>query len=140
VGRKTHPWGREAEREADGPAAPNFQRRVEASERGAMLSWGMPFYLRCAAAARNHNAYNRARAGHPIGRGRWIRVSPARWPTWRWFHADAGCFDSPGRLIRCGLSNTERRVRLAEGSDVVGGEYSSAYRVWHGGSGTLGFV
>lgn len=56
MGRKTHPWGREAEREADGPAAPNFQRRVEASERGAMLSWGMPFYLRCAAAARTHHA------------------------------------------------------------------------------------
>lgn len=34
MGRKTHPWGREAEREADGPAAPNFQRRVEVSERG----------------------------------------------------------------------------------------------------------
>lgn len=29
MGRETHPWAPEAEREADWAAAPNFQRRVE---------------------------------------------------------------------------------------------------------------
>jgi hypothetical protein len=32
VGRETHPWAPEAEREADWAAAPNFQRRVEVRE------------------------------------------------------------------------------------------------------------
>jgi hypothetical protein len=99
-------------------------------ERGAMPSWGMPFYLRCAATARATTPRTprpvgpRARSGRPIGRGRWIRVSPARWATWGWFHA--GYFDSPDTRIRCEVSNTERRVRLAE---------NRAVRTWLVGNG-----
>jgi hypothetical protein len=51
VGRETHPWAPEAEREA-GLGGGSELSEARRGERGSMPSWGMPFYLRCAATAR----------------------------------------------------------------------------------------
>lgn len=98
-------------------------------ERGAMPSWGMPFYLRCAATAR---AIPRTPAGWVLARGLAVRSGgaggsaslPRGGPHGGWFHA--GYFDSPDTRIRCVVSNTERRARLAE---------DRAVRTWLVGNG-----
>ena len=99
-------------------------------ESGAMPSWGMPFYLRCAATARATTP--RAPAQWVLARRLAVRsggtggsASPPRGgPHGGWFHA--GYFDSPGTRIRCEASNTERRGRRAE---------DRAVRTWLVGNG-----
>lgn len=129
MGRETHPWAPEAEREADWAAAPNFQRRVEV--RGGRCLPGECLFISAAPPPRVPPPHVPP-AQWVLARGLAVRSGgaggsaslPRGGPHGGWFHA--GYFDSPDTRIRCVVSNTERRARLAE---------DRAVRTWLVGNG-----